>query len=340
MLVSVIITCYNLERYIAQAIDSVINQDFDSRLYEILVVDDCSNDHSPEIIKSYKNICYLRTNRNLGVLGATIFGLENSTGELIFFLDGDDLWELSKLSIVVERFKNNSKTALITHDLNYIGSNGCELKKRSRSEIVMSDISLLMVSDTIRNGILFHSDFVWLGSAYAVHRKLGNVADFCSFAKTLPNCFDTYQDWPLAYWVACQSDVLFDYDNHKLFRYRLHGMNYSGDASSVAKSIRNLHRTYNTMKAINDISVLFDAPTSVKAVTRRKLNFLVYLIHLYNGHRWFATKLFFISLPYLLTGPVSFWKEAVRFFGLQLFGVKFFVMLTVSWNSSLKKFVK
>ena len=104
MFVTVIITCYNLERYIAEAIDSVLCQGFDPLLYEIVVVDDCSTDRSPEIIKSYRDVRYLRPDRNLGVLRATVFGLESSISELVFFLDGDDVWESSKLSTVVGRF--------------------------------------------------------------------------------------------------------------------------------------------------------------------------------------------------------------------------------------------
>ena len=101
-----------------------------------------------------------------------------------------------------------------------------------------------------RDGILLHSDYVWLGSAYAVHRRLGDVPGFCAFAKSLPEPFNTYQDWPLAFWVACQQEVGLGYVPRKLFRYRLHGANHSGDATSVTKAIRNVRRTRNTMGAL------------------------------------------------------------------------------------------
>jgi glycosyltransferase involved in cell wall biosynthesis len=85
MLISVIITCYNLEKYIADAIDSVVTQDVASDKYEVIVVDDCSTDRSAEIIHSYENVHYCRTKNNCGVLLATILGLESSSGELVFF---------------------------------------------------------------------------------------------------------------------------------------------------------------------------------------------------------------------------------------------------------------
>ena len=199
----------------------------------------------------------------------------------------------------------------------------------------MAGVPSARVSDAIRDGILLHSDYVWLGSAYAVHRTLGNLTGFCSFAKTLPDSFDTYQDWPLAFWVACQPQVVFGYVCQKLFRYRLHGSNHSGDASSAAKAVRNFRRTSNTMQAIKEIAVCFDAAAGVQAATDRKLVFSVYLVYLYSGQRRCATKWFLLSLPHLLTGSVSFWKEIVRFLGLQIVGVECFVRLAAARNSSL-----
>ena len=332
MLITVIITCYNLETYIAKAIDSVINQDFDPLLYEIVVVDDCSTDRSPVIINSYRNVRYLRTDENLGVLGATVIGLENTDGELVCFLDGDDIWEPSKLSTVVELFNNDRFLAFVTHDLSFIDSEGQLLARRSRSENVMATVSNTRLSHTIRDGILLHSDYVWLGSAYTVHRKLGNLTDFCSFAKKLPDSLNTYQDWPLAFWVACQQKVTFGYVDRKLFHYRLHGLNHSGDASSASKALRNYRRTHNTMQAIKQIAVRFDVADKVQVVTDRKLAFSVYLVFLYSGQRWCATRGLFLALPHLLSGSVSFWKELIRFFGVQILGVDFFVRLAAARN--------
>lgn len=333
MFISVIITCYNLDRYIAKAIDSVIAQDYESTLYEIVVVDDCSTDRSAAIIKSYGNVRYLRPARNLGVLMATVLGLENTTGELVFFLDGDDVWESSKLSAVIERFEVAPRLALVTHDLEYIDSLGQVLDRKSRPEEVMSAVPKSREDSVIRDGILLHSDYVWLGSAYAIHRTLGNVDGFCAFAKALPDQFNTYQDWPLAFWVACQPGVSFGYLNSKLFRYRLHGANHSGDATSLTKARRNVRRTHNTMEAISKMANLFDTEVCVHKVTAQKLSFYVYLDDLYGGHKWRATRGFLFNLPYLVSGPLPFWKEAARFGGVQLLGVRRFLTLASAAKS-------
>ena len=162
--ISVVVTCHNLENYIGLAIESVLSQDYRG-LIDVVVIDDCSTDRSVEIIKSYANVRYLRPERNLGVLMATVLGLESTTGELVCFLDGDDVWEPGKLTAVVERFRRDPRLALVTHDLEFIDSSGSVLDRESRPAHVMSSVLPDRESAVTRDGILLHSDYVWLGSA-------------------------------------------------------------------------------------------------------------------------------------------------------------------------------
>ena len=165
--VSVVITCHNLADYIGLAIESVLAQDYLGSV-EVLVIDDFSTDESIAVIGRYKNIRCVRSDRNLGVLLATVLGLESTTGDVVFFLDGDDIWEATKLSTVVERFESDPSLGLVTHDLSYIDSTGHELGRISRPGVVMNDIPSSCESTLIRDGILLHGDYVWLGSAYSV----------------------------------------------------------------------------------------------------------------------------------------------------------------------------
>lgn len=324
--ISVIITCYNLEKYIGSAIESALNQDYDSSV-DIVVVDDCSTDGSADIIKSYNNIRYVRTSHNIGVLMATLLGLEHTTGDLVFFLDGDDLWHPRKISTIVAFFIANPRLALATHDLNYIDGIGKASNRLSRCNAVMSLVESADQSVMIRDGILLHSDYVWLGSAYTVRRSLANLDDFSVFASRLTDTFNTYQDWPLAFWVACQPDIEFSYTPLKLFDYRLHGANHSGDATSLDKVIRNICRTYNTMTAMHAMTVQFNADDSVRHATQQKLFFYKYLQSLYGGNRFRATAGFVLSIPYIWLSPLSFFKELIRFTGIQCLGAKRFCHL-------------
>lgn len=98
-LVSVIIPTYNSEKYIAETLNSVLNQTY--REIEIIIIDDCSKDNTFEIVKEYEkkysNIVCLKQEQNKGVAEARNRGIKKSRGRYIAFLDSDDLWYEKKL---------------------------------------------------------------------------------------------------------------------------------------------------------------------------------------------------------------------------------------------------
>ena len=93
-LVSVIVPVHNGARFLAAALDSVAAQDYGSM--EIVVVDDGSSDNSAEIAASYRVRLLQQPNR--GVAEARNAGVAESSGELLAFLDQDDLWLERKVS--------------------------------------------------------------------------------------------------------------------------------------------------------------------------------------------------------------------------------------------------
>jgi len=97
--VSVIIPVKNAERYLAEAIDSVLEQDYPS--YEILAVDGQSIDNTEKIAKSYDCVSYIYQDTNPGLAYARNVGIDSSRGEYIAFLAADDLWTPDKLSTQV-----------------------------------------------------------------------------------------------------------------------------------------------------------------------------------------------------------------------------------------------
>jgi len=94
--VSIIITCYNKERYISRAINSCINQSFPTDRYEIIIVDDGSTDKSREAISLYEGFGgyhFIRTKflkKNVGAAAASNVGMKMARGQYIVFVDGDD----------------------------------------------------------------------------------------------------------------------------------------------------------------------------------------------------------------------------------------------------------
>ena len=115
-LVSVIMNCYNGEKYLREAIDTVIVQVYKN--WEIIFWDNVSSDASAEIIKSYSDprIKYYCAEENIPLGGARNKAIEKSNGELIAFLDVDDLWVPEKLALQVPLFEQNHKVGLVYSD--------------------------------------------------------------------------------------------------------------------------------------------------------------------------------------------------------------------------------
>src|ERR1700684_1962393 len=96
-LVSVLIDTYNHERFIEQAILSVLDQDFPAPDMEILVVDDGSTDGTPEIIRKFAPRVRYQRKSNGGQASAFNAGIPETKGDIVAMLDGDDWWARGKL---------------------------------------------------------------------------------------------------------------------------------------------------------------------------------------------------------------------------------------------------
>jgi glycosyltransferase involved in cell wall biosynthesis len=113
-LVSVIVTAYNHEQYIADTIQSVLGQTF--RDYEVIVVDDGSTDGTAEQVAAFTDrVRYLRQ-ENQGVAGSRNTGIRAARGQLLTFLDGDDLWEPEKLAEHVAAAGDHPRSGVIVVD--------------------------------------------------------------------------------------------------------------------------------------------------------------------------------------------------------------------------------
>lgn len=100
-LVSVIMPSYNVEKYIAASIKSVIAQTY--RDWELIVVDDCSSDNTVQIIKKFNDsrIRLFINDKNSGAAIARNRALREAKGRWIAFLDSDDIWHPDKLKLQI-----------------------------------------------------------------------------------------------------------------------------------------------------------------------------------------------------------------------------------------------
>ena len=108
-LVSIIVNCYNGEKYLRETIDSILNQTYHN--YEVIFWDNQSTDSTASIIKSYKNerfnFYYAPKHTTLGE--ARNLALDKIKGQFLTFLDSDDVWErdfLERAVGVLSIYKN------------------------------------------------------------------------------------------------------------------------------------------------------------------------------------------------------------------------------------------
>lgn len=115
--VTVLIDTYNHESFIAEAITSVLGQDFPQSESEILVVDDGSMDRTPDIVRNFEPHVRLIRKANGGQASAFNAGIPQAQGEIVAFLDGDDWWAPNKLSCVAEVLAAHREVGLVGHGI-------------------------------------------------------------------------------------------------------------------------------------------------------------------------------------------------------------------------------
>ena len=104
-LISVIIPVYNCEKYLAEAIESVLSQCYPS--LEVIIVDDGSTDSSAEVAAQFLPKVKYQFRENSGPSTALNQGIKLSQGDFLAFLDSDDIWELGKLTAQMHVFSEN-----------------------------------------------------------------------------------------------------------------------------------------------------------------------------------------------------------------------------------------
>ena len=119
--------CFNGEDFVALAIDSVINQSYQN--WELIFVDNASDDRTPDILKTFSNdkrIKYYRNSHNKPLGEARNIALEMCSGKYLAFLDSDDLWEKDKLSLQVAILEHKSNVALVYSNFSIINGSSSD----------------------------------------------------------------------------------------------------------------------------------------------------------------------------------------------------------------------
>ena len=107
-LVSIIMPSYNTSQYIAETIQSVIDQSYQN--WELIIVDDCSTDNTDYVVSKINDqrIIFLKNKKNSGAAVSRNRALREAKGKWIAFLDSDDLWKSDKLEKQIQFMKKNN----------------------------------------------------------------------------------------------------------------------------------------------------------------------------------------------------------------------------------------
>jgi glycosyltransferase involved in cell wall biosynthesis len=222
--VSVIIPCYNGERFIGGAVESVLGQTFDD--FEIVVVDDGSSDGSRAAVERYMGdprVRYETHESNLGIPAARNTGLRCSRAEYVAFLDQDDLWTPEKLERQVHILDVSPASVGFTFsDVLIVDDMGRSLGL-SQGRWIPRSIEGMSRDDRLR--ALFLHDFIPLISVVVRRACL----DECGwFNERIRSGMDDYE-LCLRLIAGCDVRVI----REPLATHRTHGLNYSADTERL-----------------------------------------------------------------------------------------------------------
>jgi glycosyltransferase involved in cell wall biosynthesis len=181
MSVSIIMPAFNVEKFVSDAINSVLNQTYKN--FELIIIDDGSKDNTLKVVCSFddKRIKVLKQ-ENLGVSKARNAGINKSQNKYIAFIDSDDKWHPKKLENFINNISENN-IGIYHSNVILFDENGKDLSKYNYSE----PISL----DNDRDLILIY-DFIVLSSVIIPKKVL---TEFNGFAEDLNGT----EDWDL--WI-------------------------------------------------------------------------------------------------------------------------------------------
>ncbi len=241
VLVSVLMGSYNYERYIGEAIESVLNQSFKD--LELIIVDDCSTDNSRHIIESYqKQDPRIRTQfheKNLGIARTGNDGLKMASGEYVSFIGSDDVWVPSKLEKQLSILRGN-QDKIIWSEGEVIDSKGASTGRT---------ISQLLNSPKKKNGNMFDE---LLRENYIFGQSLLFKTEY---AKDIALNEDFRYVNDHLFFVELSRNHEFVFIPEPLAKYRMHGSNITMKNEDIWFKERILLRKYFLEKYAEEISV-------------------------------------------------------------------------------------
>lgn len=217
--VSVIVTAYNLIKYLPETIDNVLQQTY--RDFEVIVVDDGSTDNTAAWVRQVSDPrVRLIWQSNMGLAGASNTGVENAKGEYITFLDADDLWEPTKLAKQVAILDRCPEIGIVYTWVTYMSEEG-----ESTGRIVKSEAEGYIWSQ------LIEVNQIECGSVAMIRRSCFEKVGL--FDKNLKSYV---QDWDM--WLRLALEYQFKVIREPLVYYRQRNSSGSRKVAAMERSFK------------------------------------------------------------------------------------------------------
>jgi len=220
--VSILMPVYNVEKYLAEAIDSILNQSFAD--FELLVLDDCSPDKCADIIKTFddKRIVYHRNEKNLGLANNLNVGLKMAKGEYIARMDGDDISLPDRLKTQIDFLENNPDIDLCSCGLEMFGTeNTVWIRERDPEQV---KITMMFFSPVL------HATSVWRKLSFEKNDLYYNQDAFPA---------EDYDLWARAVFYCKLVNI-----PEVLYKYRIHGIQVTKTDDRVDMRCNEIQSNY------------------------------------------------------------------------------------------------
>lgn len=193
--VSVVMPAYNAEKYIGEAIDSILNQTFTD--FEFIIINDGSTDKTKDIILSYsdKRIVYLENEKNSGIVFTLNKGLDRSHGEYIARMDSDDISLPTRLKKQVEFLELNKDIGLLGTGIKVLNGENEQVilyrtdPKELKAELLFSSClahpTVMMRKSVLKDNNLFYDKNFQGREDFALWWEFAKVSKISTIPETL-----------------------------------------------------------------------------------------------------------------------------------------------------------
>lgn len=185
--ISVIMPAYNAEKYIGEAIESILNQTYKD--FEFIIINDGSTDGTEDIILSYDDprIVYLKNEENSGIVASLNNGLKYAKGQYIARMDADDIALLERFEKQVDYLENNQNVGVLGTGILIFGDDITDRVRLFNQNSEELKIELLFCPCVAHPTVMFRKDIL---ESNAIHYDFDCVGaeDYCLWIELFDKC--------------------------------------------------------------------------------------------------------------------------------------------------------